>query len=61
MTVAELIKELSKYPQDMEVVVEHQKQSIGTFGIYMIFEAEPDVLETNYGFYKENVLMIRVK
>ena len=25
MTVAELIKELSKYPQDMEVVVEHQK------------------------------------
>ena len=61
MTVKELIEELSQYPEDMEVVVEHQKCQMGTLGIYMIFEAEPDVLETNYGFYKNNVLMIRVK
>lgn len=61
MTVKQLITELSKYPQDMEVVVEHQKCEIGTLGIYMIFEAEPDVLESNYGFYKDNVLMIRIK
>lgn len=61
MTVKELISELSKYPENMEVVVEHQKCQMGTLGIYMIFEAEPDILETNYGFYKDNVLMIRIK
>ncbi len=61
MTVRELINELSKYPRDMEVRVEHQKQSIGTLRIQYIFVMNPEDLETNWEELKDKVLILRIR
>lgn len=61
MTVKELKEKLSEFPDNMEVKVEHQKQSAGSLDVYYLFRMDASNLETNWGNLKGDVCVIRIK
>ena len=61
MTVAELREALAAYPDDMEVKVEHQKQSIGSLDVYYLFRMDAKHLEDNWENLKGDVCVIRIR
>lgn len=61
MTVAELREALAAHPDDMEVKVEHQKQSIGSLDVYYLFRMDAKHLEDNWENLKGDVCVIRIR
>lgn len=61
MTVKELKEELSEFPDNMEVKVEHQKQSIGSLDVYYLYRMDAKHLENNMEDLKGDVCVIRIK
>lgn len=61
MNVKELREALAAYPDDMEVKVEHQKQSIGSLDVYYLFRMDAKHLEDNWENLKGDVCVIRIR
>lgn len=61
MKVKELKEKLSEFPDNMEVKVEHQKQSVGSLDVYYLFRIDASNLETNYEDLKGDVCVIRIR
>ena len=61
MTVKELKEKLSEFPDNMEVKVEHQKQSIGSLDVYYLFRINAKHLEDNLENLKGDVCVIRIR
>ena len=61
MKVKELKEKLSEFPDNMEVKVEHQKQSVGSLDVCYLFRIDASNLETNYEDLKGDVCVIRIR
>lgn len=61
MNVKELKEALAAYHDDMEVKVEHQKQSIGSLDVYCLFRMDAKHLEDNWENLKGDVCVIRIR
>lgn len=61
MKVKELKEKLSEFPDNMEVKVEHQKQSIGSLDVYYLFRLDAKHLEDNWKNLEGDVCVIRIR
>lgn len=61
MTVKELKEKLSEFSDNMEVKVEHQKQSIGSLDVCYLFRMDAKHLEDNWENLKGDVCVIRIR
>ena len=61
MKVKELKEALSKYPNDMEVMIESDKNALGTFSVNSINKCPAEYLEYNWCELKGDVCLIRFR
>ncbi len=61
MTVKELKEALSKYPDDMEVMIESDKNALGTFSVNSINKCSAEYLESNWREIEGDVCLIRFR
>lgn len=61
MSVKELKEALSKYPDDMEVMIQSAKNTLGTFSVKDVDRFPAEYLENNWRELKGDVCLIRFR
>lgn len=61
MTVKELKEALAAYPDDMEVMIESAKNTLGTFSVHDVEKWSAEFLESNWRGIKGDVCLIRFR
>ncbi len=61
MTVRELIEELSKYPQDIEVALEQQECGWGILCFEYVESLNANALEENQEEWKGGLLILKIR
>lgn len=61
MTVKELKEALAAYPDDMEVMIESDKNALGTFSVNSINKCSAEYLESNWREIEGDVCLIRFR
>lgn len=61
MNVKQLKEALAAYPDDMEVMIESDKNALGTFSVNSINKCPAEYLENNWRELKGDVCLIRFR
>lgn len=61
MNVKELKEALAAYPDDMEVMIESDKNALGTFSVNSVNKYPAEYLESNWREIKGDVCLIRFR